>query len=103
MLSGSRLGRLVAAAALTFAMASRPVHAGDRVTELTTKLSSSSEKTRLQAALSLARLHDQRATKPLISALGDPNAQIRAVAATALGKMANNVALPALKTAALDD
>ena len=66
-------------------------------------LSSSSAKTRLQATLSLARLHDQRAMKPLVTALQFPIPKIRAVAATALGKILNNAALPALKAAALDD
>jgi hypothetical protein len=103
MRGGSRLAKLVAAAGLALLMASRPVLAGDRVTELTTMLSSSSEKTRLQATLSLARLHDQRAMKPLVTALQDPNPQVRTVAATALGKISNNAALPALKSAALDD
>jgi hypothetical protein len=103
MRGASRFAKLVAAAGLALLISSRPVLAGDRVTELTTLLSSSSEKTRLQATLSLARLHDQRAMKPLVTALQDPNPQIRAVAATALGRIANNAALPSLKTAALDD
>lgn len=103
MLGGSKLAKLVAAVGLTLAMSSRPALAGDRITELTTMLSSSSAKTRLQATLSLARLRDQRALKPLVTALQDPNPQIRTVAATALGKIANNAALPALKSAALDD
>jgi hypothetical protein len=103
MLGGSRLVKLVAAAGIALAMSSRPALAGDRISDLTTQLSSSSEKTRLQATLSLARLHDQRAMKPLVLALQDPNPQIRTVAATALGKIANNAALPALKAAALDD
>lgn len=103
MLGGSRLAKLVAAVGLALAMSSRPALAGDRITELTTMLSSSSAKTRLQATLSLARLRDQRAMKPLVLALQDPNPQIRTVAATALAKIANNAALPALKAAALDD
>jgi hypothetical protein len=103
MFAGSRLGRLAAAALLTLTIGARPVLAGDRVTELTTMLSSSSEKTRLQAVLSLSRLGDKRAVKPLVTALQDPNAQIRAVAATSLGKIGNQAALPALRTTALDD
>lgn len=66
-------------------------------------LSSSSDKTRLSAVLSLARLGDKRAMKPLVTALQDPNAQVRAVAATALGKLGHKASLPALKTAATDD
>jgi len=104
MLGGTRLGGIVAAVALaTLVMASRPAAAGDRIADLTTNLSSSSEKTRLSAVLSLARLGDQRAMKPLVTALQDPNAQIRAVAATALGKLGHKGSLPALKLAATDD
>jgi hypothetical protein len=103
MRGGSRVATVVAAAGLALLFAARPVLAGDRITDLTAMLSSSSEKTRLQATLSLARLHDQRAMKPLVSALQDPNPQVRTVAATALGKIANNAALPALKSAAVDD
>ncbi len=84
-------------------MAQRPAAAGDRIADLTTNLSSSSEKTRLSAVLSLARLGDKRAMKPLVTALQDPNAQIRAVAATALGKLGHKGSLIGLKTAATDD
>jgi hypothetical protein len=104
MLGGNRLGRLVAALALaTLMVAHRPAAAGDRVTDLTSNLSSSSEKTRLSAVLALARLGDKRVLKPLVTALQDPNPQIRAIAATALGKLGHKGALPALKTAATDD
>lgn len=103
MHGGSRLAKLVAAAGLALVLSSQPALAGDRISDLTTQLSSSSDKTRLQATLSLARLKDQRALKPLVTALQDPKPEIRTVAATALGKMANNAALPALKAAALDD
>lgn len=96
-------GRLVALVVLATALASRPAIAGDRITELTTMLSSSSEKTRMSAVLSLARLRDQRAMKPLITALQDPNPQVRVVAATALGKLANKTTFVALKAAAIDD
>ena len=66
-------------------------------------LSSSSEKTRMSAVLSLARLADKRALKPLVTALADPNPQVRAIAATALGRLGHKAALPALKAAATDD
>jgi hypothetical protein len=80
-----------------------PAFAGDRIGELTKMLSSSSEKTRMQAVLSLARLGDKRSLKPLVTALADPNAQVRAIAATALGKLGHKAALPALKNVATDD
>jgi hypothetical protein len=97
------LERLVMLIALAVAVTPAPVFAGDRITELTTMLSSSSEKTRMSAVLSLARLGDKRALKPLVTALTDPNAQVRAIAATALGKLGHKAALPALKAAATDD
>src|SRR5690606_32289668 len=97
------LGWLVAGIAVAVVTVRTPAFAGDRVAELTTMLSSSSEKTRLQAVLSLARLGDKRTLKPLVTALRDPNAQVRAVAATALGKLGHKAALPALRNAAVDD
>lgn len=97
---GTRIAKL----ALAIVLASQaPAFAGDRITELTTMLASSSEKTRLSAVLSLARLGDKRALKPLVSALHDPSSGVRAIAATALGKLGHKAALPALKTAASDD
>lgn len=78
-----------------------PAHA-DSVTELTTMLSSSSDKARISAVVSLARLNDRAALKPLVTALHDPNAQVRALAANALGRLAHKAALPALKAAAED-
>ena len=80
-----------------------PAVAGDRIAELTTMLASSSDKTRLSAAVSLARLGDKRTMKPLVAALKDPSAQVRAIAATALGKLGHQAAYPALKTAATSD
>ncbi|HEY5951432.1 MAG TPA: HEAT repeat domain-containing protein [Kofleriaceae bacterium] len=89
--------------AVAIVMKSTPAFAGDRIAELTTMLSSSSEKTRMSAVISLARLGDKRAMKPLVTALHDPSAQVRAIAATALGKLGHKAALPALKSAAQDD
>jgi hypothetical protein len=81
----------------------RSVFAGDRIADLTSMLSSSSEKTRMSAVLSLARLGDKRTLKPLVTALKDPSPQVRAIAATALGKLHHKAALPLLKTTAQDD
>jgi hypothetical protein len=75
----------------------------DRVGDLTAMLSSSSDKTRIGAVVSLAKLGDKRALKPLVSALHDPNAQVRALAATALGRLGHKAALPALTQLATDD
>jgi hypothetical protein len=80
-----------------------PARAGDRIDELTTQLSSSSEKTRLTAVVSLARLDDKRALKPLVTALHDPSAPVRALAASALGHLGHKASLPSLRNAATDD
>jgi len=65
-------------------------------------LASSSDKARISAVVSLARLNDRAALKPLVTALHDPNPQVRALAASALGRLGHKAALPALK-AAVDD
>jgi hypothetical protein len=66
-------------------------------------LSSSSEKTRLSAVASLARLGDKRALKPLVTAMHDPSAAVRVVAVTALGQLGHKAALPSLRSCATDD
>src|SRR3569623_695734 len=75
----------------------------DRIGDLTAMLSSSPDKTRLSAVVSLAKLGDKRALKPLVTALHEPNAQVRALAATGLGKLAHKAALPELEHVATDD
>ena len=81
----------------------QPAHA-DRVGDLAKVLSTSSnDKTRLAAVVALAKLEDKKAMKPLVGALSDPNPQIRAIAATGLGKLGHKAALPQLKNTATDD
>lgn len=63
---------------------------------------SSNEKAKLSAIAALARLGDRRAVKPLITALGDSSAAVRALAAAALGKLGQKSALTALRQAASD-
>jgi hypothetical protein len=76
----------------------------DQIGDLTkTVTSSSNEKARLAAVVSLAQLRDKRAMKPLVTALADPSAKIRAVAAVALGQLGHKAALPSLRTTANDD
>lgn len=100
----SRLAALLLAAVTLVAVAGRGhVAHADRIAELTEQLSSSSEKSRLAAVTSLARLGDKKALKPLVGALSDPNARIRSVAAAGLGKLGHKAALPALTAAAKDD
>lgn len=95
---------LIAVVLGVVALAAAPAVAGDRVTELANVLTTSSnDKTRLAAVVALAKLEDKRAMKPLVGALSDPNPQIRAVAATGLGKLGHKAALPQLKNCANDD
>ena len=77
--------------------------AENRVAELSRLLSSRSDKTRLSAVLALAKLGDPEALKPLVVALGDSSVRVRAVAATALGRLECNAALPTLRTLATED
>lgn len=99
----SSLVSLVSAIAMAIALGHAPPARADSVDDLTKQLSSSNEKSRLSATVSLARLGDKRALKPLVTALHDPAAEIRAIAANALGKLKHKAALPALRTAATDD
>ena len=105
---GTAIRSALLAVMLVFGVTSiAPVHAGDRVAELTKVLTTSSnDKTRLAAVVALAKLaegNEKRAMKPLVGALSDPNPQIRAVAATGLGKLGHKAALPQLKNTANDD
>jgi hypothetical protein len=105
MIGAAKLSRIVAVIALAITLAAAPgkLAFADRIDDLSAMLSSSSDKTRLAAVVSLARLGDKRAMKPLVNALHDPDAQIRAIAATALGKLGHKAALPSLRSAATDD
>lgn len=92
----------IALAVATIA-ASAPAHAEDRVAALTKQLESRSDKTRLAAVLALAKLGEPGALKPLVTALRDRNFRVRAVAATALGRLEYTAALPTLRVLATDD
>jgi HEAT repeat protein len=93
---------LVGVVAVALAIFAAPARA-DSVDDLTKQLSSSNEKTRVSATVSLARLGDKRSLKPLVTALHDPSAEVRAIAAVALGKLKHKAALPSLRSAATDD
>ena len=70
------------------------------VAALTRQLESPSDKTRLAAVLALAKLGDPAACKPLMTSLRDASPRVRAVAATALGRLEYAPALPALRALA---
>jgi hypothetical protein len=95
------LGVIVIGLLITFASVKEA--SADRIHELTrTLIHSKHDKARIAAAVSLGRLKDRRAIKPLLAALKDPNRVVRAVAATALGKLGDPVALPRLQRAIRD-
>ena len=94
--------RWLAILALCFALV-RIARAEDRVVSLTHMLSSSSDKTRLAAVLALAKLGTPPVQKPLTTALGDASPRVRAVAATALGRLGCVSALAALRALTTDD
>src|SRR5438067_12877478 len=102
MTAGSRMVKLVALVAIVLAYRAVPVFA-DQISVLSQMLSSSSEKARISAVVQLTRLGDKRTLKPLVAALHDPSAQVRSLAATALGRLGHKAALPALRSTANDD
>ena len=103
MVSSLRIVRFVTILAVTlFIFRAAPARA-DRVTQLTKMLSSSNEKTKLAAVVSLAKIKSKRALKPLVRALKNPNVKVRTLAAAALGNVGTKATLPALKAAARDD
>jgi hypothetical protein len=96
------LARSLLATALALLLAPASAHA-DKVGDLSRALvSGKTEKARISAAVSLARLKDARALKPFIRALSDESNVVRALAATALGFLGDPAALPALQRAARD-
>jgi hypothetical protein len=96
-------GGIRALALITVLVMSLRVAYADRIGDLTAMLASSSEKTRISAVISLAKLGDKRTLKPLVTALHDPNAQVRALAAAGLGRLGHKAALPALTEMANND
>jgi hypothetical protein len=60
------------------------------------------EKARISAAVSLGRMRDRRAMKPLVRALADRSNVVRALAVSGLGHLEDPAALPALVRAQKD-
>lgn len=77
----------------------------ERVAELAAIVTKpkANEKAKLSAIAALARVHDRRAVRPLVSALDDSSSTVRALAAAALGKLGQKSALSALRQAAKDE
>jgi hypothetical protein len=96
--------RTLALVALVFALVLHAAPAlADDVDDLAKTMSSSSEKARISAVASLARLEDKRALKPLVAALRDPSTKVRAIACVGLGKLKHKASFAALKNTASDD
>lgn len=90
-------------AALVVGHPPRP-RAEDRIGELTaTVVESKSERERIAAVTSLARIEDKAALRPLVTALSDASPTVRGIAAVGLGKLGHKAALPALRDAATND
>lgn len=102
--STHRPRRLVLALVVIIGLAmSTGIARADRVHTLSrTLVHAKDTKTRISAAVSLGRLNDTRALKPLVHALKDKSRVVRAVAATALGHLGDDAALPALQQATRD-
>jgi hypothetical protein len=83
-----------------------PTHARaeDRIGQLTATLASGhTERDRVAAVTSLARIEDKAALRPLVVALQDPSATVRGIACTGLGKLRHKAAAPALRMLAVED
>jgi len=81
---GGKIAQIVTAFAVALSMTrAAPAAADPRVDELTKLLDNNSDKTRISAVVSLGRLENKAALRPLVGALQDPNAQVRAFAAAA--------------------
>jgi len=75
----------------------------DRLVNLSRTLASSKhDKARIAAAVSLGRMKDRLALRPLVRALRDKNRVVRAIAAASLGHLGDAQALPSLKRAMRD-
>lgn len=98
-----RITRFLGVAALVAVLAIPAQARADRLVNLSRTLESSKhEKARIAAAVSLGRMKDRRALKPLVRALRDENRVVRAVAAASLGHLGDTKALPSLKRATRD-
>lgn len=104
--AGARaLALAVIVASITFAITTLaiPEARADRVTDLAEALANGKDaRTRLVAAIGLARVNDKRAVGPFIRALRDTDKTIRGVAAAALGNLGDTRAIPALEKAVSD-
>ena len=80
-----------------------PAARADKIADLSHTLATAREaRTRLVAAIGLARTQDARAVPPLMRALTDDDTTVRGVAAAALGKLGDVRAIPALERSLSD-
>lgn len=106
MVHPARRSRLAGFLVLGLLAVGVPPHARaeDRIGELTATLAAShSERERIAAVTSLARIEDKAALRPLVVALQDPSPQVRSIACAGLGKLRHKAAAPALRMIATDD
>jgi len=95
--------RIARSLLLTVLLLSASAAAGPTVSTLADKLQNDSDfRIRVQSALELGRSDDAQALVPLVRALEDPHASVRAAAAAALKMLARPSALAALKRHRLD-
>lgn len=101
-MAGSRVLALLIAASALLVLAGEA--RGDQVKQLIDQLTSHSDyKVRLSAALSLAKLNDQRSVPAFIRALRDSDRTVRGVAAASLGKVVDRSTRPPMRKRALDE
>ena len=96
---GKQLAAALATATIVLAAAPRPGSSATSETDKTAKILASSDdyRVRLGAALTLGNSGDLKARKPLEGALDDPHPSVRQAAASALAKLGDALAIPALE------
>ncbi len=102
-LGAAPIGALVC---IVLGMAAAPAFADEeaRIAQLSATMDERhSERERIAAVTALARLGSKPTLKPLVAALGDKSATVRAIAAAGLGKLGHRAALPALRNTSTSD
>lgn len=92
----------LAALVLAWAATAAPARAQDRSTVVRVLRESRDFRARVRAAMALGASADPQMAGPLVAALSDESAAVRAAAASGLGRLGNPEALPALRRALAD-